>query len=287
MYTAPAKSRPSAEPSFDLDYSIHDFEVDQHRDSQFLFRRSEEVLLREGLAGGKTLDVACGAGHLAARLQERGVQGWGLDPSQEMLGISRWLFTADQVILVRGIAESLPFRDGSFDRVICKGSLDHFVDPHDFMREAARVIKPGGRVIVALANYESLSCRLGRLRYQLAQILLRRPPVPVRPYWQPPSDHYHKGDLAFVRGLGGRRLRLERCYGISLMWPASGWGTALERLPRHAADALLVALDQIASRTPELADMIVSVWRPLRTDARISARQGRAVAARSASSRPV
>jgi SAM-dependent methyltransferase len=204
-----------------------------------------------------------------------------------MLGISRWLFAADQVILVRGIAESLPFRDGSFDRVICKSSLDHFVDPHDFMREAARVVKPGGRVIVALTNYESLSCRLGRLRYQLAQTFLRRPPVPFRPYWQPPSDHYHKGDLAFVHGLGGKRLRLERCYGISLMWPAYGWGMALERLPHSFADALLVALDQIASRTPELADMIVSVWQPLHQEARLSPRQGPVVAARSASARPV
>lgn len=264
MSSAPPKSRPSAEPSFDLDYSIHDFDVDQHRDSQFLFQRVEEMMLEEGVVpGGRTLDVACGVGRLPASVHERGGEGWGLDPSLEMLGISRWLFSAHQVVLLRGIAEALPFRDGNFDRVICKGSLDHFVDPHDFMREAARVVKPGGRVIVALTNYESLSCRLGRLRYQLGQIFLRRPPVPFRPYWQPPSDHYHKGDLAFMHGLGGKRLRLERCYGISLMWPAYGWGMTLERLPRSFTHALLVVLDRIAYRTPALADMIISVWRPL------------------------
>lgn len=268
MSSAPSKSPPSAEPSFDLDYSIHDFEVEPYPDSRFLHRRIEEAVLEEGaLAGGRTLDVACGVGRLAVAVGRRGGQGWGLEPSHEMLGLSRWLFPAAQVVLVRGVAEALPFRDGSFHRVICQGSLDHFVSPQDFMREANRVLRPDGRLVIALANYESLSCRLGRRLRWLAHTLFRRPLSPHRPYWQPPPDHHHKGDLPFVRRLGGEHLRLERCYGISLLWLFQGWrewswGKLLDKLPRSLANLVLRALDRAAYPLPSLADVIVSVWQP-------------------------
>jgi len=227
--------------------------LDPHRDGQFLYRRLEEAMLAEGtLRGGRTLDVACGVGKLAFGVGARGGEGWGLEPSAEMLGLSRWVHPNGRAALVRAIAETLPFRDDSFDRVICQGSLDHFVAPQDFMREAARVLRPRGRLVIALANYESLSCRLGRR--------LGRPKG--RPYWEPPADHNHKGDLAFVRRLGNGALRLERCYGISLLWQFPRWGRCLNVLPGRPAGIVLAALDRLASQAPALADMIVSVWRP-------------------------
>ncbi len=266
--SAPPKRPPSADPSFDLDYSIEEFELDPHRDSQFLFRHVDEAMLQEGLVrGGRTLDVACGSGRLAARICERGGEGWGVEPSQEMLGISRLVFPASRVVLVRSVAEVLPFRDASFDRVLCQGAVDHFVDPHAFVREAARVLRPGGRLIVAVANYESLSCRLGRLLCRVAPAPFRRSSSAKRPYWEPPPDHHHKGEPAFVRRLGGERLRLERCYGVSLLWLLEGWGEWrwghwLDGLPDSLAQTFLVMLDRIARRVPTMADVLVSVWRP-------------------------
>jgi hypothetical protein len=91
--------------------------------------------------------------------------------------------------------------------------------------------------------------------------VLRRQPPEQRPYWQPPPDHYHKGDLPFVRSLGGQTLRLERYYGCSLLWLLPGWGRVLELLPSLVTDRMLAALDRIGHRTPWLADIIVSVWR--------------------------
>jgi SAM-dependent methyltransferase len=263
LSSAPSKIRPSTEPGFDLDYSIHDFEIEAHRDSLFLFRRLEEAMLAEGaVREGRTLDVACGVAKLTAGFRERGGEGWGLEPSQEMLDLSRYIGSAESVVLVRGVAETLPFRDGSFDRVICQGALDHFVDPHAFMRDAAHLVQPHGRVIIALANYESLSCRLGRgLDGLVGRVFRRRPSG--RPYWEIPEDHHHKGDLDFIRGLGGAELALERCYGLSLLWLQPAWSRLLVYLPRRLADPLLTALDRLARPLPELADMIVSVWRPV------------------------
>jgi SAM-dependent methyltransferase len=217
-------------------------------------------MLREGLVrGGRTLDVACGTAHLAAGISERGGEGWGIEPSQEMLGISRWVFPVESAVLVRGVAETLPFRDSSFDKVVCQGSLDHFVNPKDFMQEAARIVRPDGRVIIGLANYESLSCKLGRrLRGHLNE---------EWPYYSPPHDHYHKGEIGFVRDLGAPWLQLERCYGLSMLWLLRGrndwrWGEWLDGLPRGVTQGLLTLLDRCAYWAPSLADTIVSIWKP-------------------------
>ena len=222
----------------------------------------ESLLYEASITGRVTLDIACGNGKLAARMAANGGQAWGLDPSAEMLGLSGFVVPPGSVTLVRGIAERLPFSDDSFDSVVCQGALDHFAEPDAFMREAARIVKPGGRVVVALANYESLSCRIGRLGDYFGRAVLRRSPQAQRPYWLPPSDHYHTGNLSFVRGLGGDALALERCYGISLLWLAPDWGPLLQRLPRRLADITLAALDRIGHKAPALADIIISVWRP-------------------------
>ena len=264
MAVSDRASAPSSESSFDLAYSFDDYNSSPHCDNAYLERRLKQVMLNEGEAGhGRTLDVACGVANLVAGISENGSEGWGLEPSPEMLGIARWLHPNSDVLLVHGVAEMLPFRDESFDRLICKGALDHFVDPYAFMEQAVRCVRADGRVIIAIGNYESLSCRLGRLWAGLARAVRRRSAPAQRPYWEPPPDHLHRGDLGFVRGLGGKALRLERCYGVSLMWLFLGWGPSLDRLPGWLANAVLVALDKSAYRMPGLADVIVSVWEPV------------------------
>jgi SAM-dependent methyltransferase len=252
---------PAHPPAVDLDYSVEEFHAGAHRDSAFFHERIENAVVALATTPGaaRVLDVACGLGKQAARIARAGAETWGVEPSDRMIGLGRYLYDESGVIYVRGIAEALPFAEGQFDRVVCQGALDHFADPAAFMREAARVLRPGGRVIVALANYESLSCRLGR---GLASVkkALGRPLPPGRPYWEPPEDHNVKGTLALVRSLGGDVLVLERCFGISLLWLFSRWGPLLDRLPLRLARALWVVLDRIAYRVPSLADMMVSVW---------------------------
>jgi SAM-dependent methyltransferase len=108
---------------------------------------------------------------------------------------------------VRGIAEQLPFCDNAFDCVVCQGSLDHFARPRTFMAELSRILKPDGRAVIALANFESLSCRLGRSLYR-AKKLLGIPVMEGRAYWQIPPNHTFKGDYAILRGIAEPWLRL-------------------------------------------------------------------------------
>jgi SAM-dependent methyltransferase len=250
------------EPQFDLEYSINDFEAGTSRDSTYIFEAIENAMvdLATEVQRGRVLDVACGTGKVAMRIAERGALAIGAEASLEMIGVGRYIQPQSRAVMVRSIAEELPFPDGAFDRVICQGSLDHFVDGHAFMREAARVTAPNGRVVIALANFESLSCRVGRsvdhLRWKLG-----RPRPPWRRYWETPEDHNVRGDLRYVRSLGADALVLDRCFGISALWLLPRWGWLLDRLPESAATRIWRGLDRFAHGRPEHSDMIISVWR--------------------------
>jgi len=259
MVTAPSP------PGVDLAYSIDDFQAGASRDSQFLYAAVEDVMLdlvtRRG--GSRVLDVACGTGKQAMRIAARRCQAVGTEASLEMIGLGRWLHPESRAAMVRSIAERLPFRDACFDSVMCQGSLDHFADPAAFMAEAARITRPQGCVVIALANFESLSCRAGR-GVDAFKRRLGRPRPPWRPYWQIPEDHNVKGDLRYVRSLGGAALALDRVFGVSLLWNAPRYGWLLDRLPESLARRTCQFLDRLARRRPQHADMIISVWR--RTD---------------------
>src|SRR5262245_5500256 len=210
---------PTQKPDFDLSYSSEDFLAGTTRDSVWIYQAIEDAMvdLATEVPGGRVLDVACGTGKVSMRIAERGCMSIGAEASMEMIGLGRWVQPQSRAMMVRSIAEDLPFADCTFDRVICQGSLDHFVDGHAFMGEATRVTKPGGRVVIALANFESISCRLGR-NIDRMKWKLGRPRPPWRRYWETPEDHNVKGDLRYVKSLGGEALALDRCFGISMLW---------------------------------------------------------------------
>lgn len=249
-------------PEFDLDYAITDFTAGTTRDSVYIYQAIEDTMvdLAAEAPGGRVLDVACGTGKVAMRIADRGCTAVGAEASIDMIGVGRYIQPDSKAVMVRSIAEQLPFADASFDRVICQGSLDHFVDGNAFMREAARVTKPDGRVVIALANFESVSCRIGRridrLRWRLGW---QRPPW--RRYWQTPEDHNVRGDIHYVRSLGGRALELERCTGISMLWLMFGYSRLIDRVPDRPARSILKGLDRFARRHARHSDMIISVWR--------------------------
>ncbi len=250
------------QPGLDLTYSIDDFVAGTRRDSLILYRAIEDKMLDlvAGTPGARVLDVACGTGKQAMRIADRGCYAVGAEASLEMIGVGRWVQPESQARIVRSIAETLPFRDESFDRVMCQGSLDHFADPAAFMREAARVTRPDGRVVIALANFESVSCRIARSVDGLKR-RLGRPRPSWRPYWVIPEDHNVKGDLPYIRTLGGGALELDRCFGMSLLWNVRYYGWALDHLPEGAAERVWRGLDWMVRARPQHSDMIFSVWR--------------------------
>ena len=111
-------------------------------------RVAESAQLRPGQ---RVLDVACGTGVLAREALVRTAPGGavaGLDPNAGMLAVARAL--APAIDWRQGVAESLPFPAGGFDAVVSQFGLMFFDDRARALREMLRVLRPGGRLAVAV-----------------------------------------------------------------------------------------------------------------------------------------
>jgi SAM-dependent methyltransferase len=236
------------------------------RDSSFLFARMAQATLAATRArvGSRVLDSAGGLGQDSRELVARGALAVCAEPSHRMQALGRLLDAraGRAPLWVRAWSESLPFADASFDAAFCKGALDHFDDPGRCIAELARVVRPGGRVVLAVANFASLGCRAQRRIDALAHALGRGPEG--RRTHHVPSDHFTRYDPELLREHVAAHLVVEEWLGISLLWGVRGWVGLLARLGEAAAARLLAAADALARLLPDLADVLVVAGKPRR-----------------------
>jgi ArsR family transcriptional regulator len=155
-----------------------------------------ERALAEALADaplGAVLDIGTGTGRMAELFAGSAERIFALDKNLEMLRVARaklqHLPTA-QIELVQGDFADLPFAAASFDTVLLHQVLHFAPDPAPALAEAARVLRPGGRIaIVDFANHDHEElrtrhqhARLGFSERQMAELLraagfIASPPV--------------------------------------------------------------------------------------------------------------
>jgi glycosyltransferase involved in cell wall biosynthesis/SAM-dependent methyltransferase len=104
--------------------------------------------LEEMTAHGRLLDVGCGGGHFLSQAARWGWHGLGLDLSLKTCLTAR----AAGFQVVQASGEQIPFRDESVDTVLLINVLDHTREPLTTLREAHRVLRRGGKLVLRVPN---------------------------------------------------------------------------------------------------------------------------------------
>jgi len=166
-------------------------------------------------ATARVLDVGCGTGELLSRLrlQHPDARLAGLDPVVEMLDVARDKLGGSPDLKI-GYADSLPWASGSFDIVVSCNMFHYIAHPQAALREMARVIRPGGALVLTDWCDDYLWCRLCNVYLRLTN----------RAFYKT----YRQAEcLALLRGMGFTGIRFER-YKINWLW---GLMTAVVTFP--------------------------------------------------------
>jgi ubiquinone/menaquinone biosynthesis C-methylase UbiE len=102
-------------------------------------------------APSRVLDIGCGTGYLLRQLAERlphASQFAGIDPAPAMIQSAAAAARDGRIHLSAGAAEQLPFPDSSVDLIVTTTSFDHWSDQAAGLRECARVLVPGGQLVL-------------------------------------------------------------------------------------------------------------------------------------------
>lgn len=168
----------------------------------------EEAIRRLGIgAGQRVLEVGCGSGVFLRAAADRGAQVAGLDASEALIAVART--RVPEANLVVGDLQSLPYPDDSFDVVAGFNSFFFAADMVAALREAGRVARPGGSVVIQVWGRHE-ACDLDVIKP------IVRPFFPgADPNAPPPPDLSEPGFLERLATAAG--LTPETTFDVS--WP--------------------------------------------------------------------
>jgi ubiquinone/menaquinone biosynthesis C-methylase UbiE len=107
----------------------------------------------------RILDAGCGNGrytHFLLKQADPDALITGFDYSQNMLRRARQRLRSDRATQVAADLTHLPYADASFDAIVCGWVLEHLPDPRPGLRELARMLQPGGKLLL-LATEDTLT----------------------------------------------------------------------------------------------------------------------------------
>ena len=121
---------------------------------------SQVGMLPDDLAGKDAIELGCGTAYVSSWLARRGARVVGIDNSAEQLATARRLqrqYGLDFPLL-HGNAEAVPYADASFDFAISEYGACLWADPQRWVPEAARLLRPGGRLVFLVNSFLLMLC---------------------------------------------------------------------------------------------------------------------------------
>jgi ubiquinone/menaquinone biosynthesis C-methylase UbiE len=191
----------------------------EHYDEKWAFyveATTRETLRRMPMTpSSRMLDVGCGTGELLMRLRAKYPDAFlaGLDPVAQMLEVASQKLSGREDLRV-GYADSLPWPSASFDVVVSCNMFHYITHPIEALQEMARVIRPGGALVLTDWCDDYIACRICNLYLRLTN----------RAFYKT----YREGEcMALLRQAGFSAIQFER-YKISWLW---GLMTAVVTIP--------------------------------------------------------
>jgi 2-polyprenyl-3-methyl-5-hydroxy-6-metoxy-1,4-benzoquinol methylase len=249
-------------------YSADDVLGAIHRYRNALAHRWIEEL--DEPAAASILEVGCGAGLLSVELARRGLDVEATDPVEAMLEQARQRAAGQEmpgrVRFSLADVHALGFADETFQLIVVLGVLPWIDRPEAALAEIARVLAPGGRLIVSINNRAPLHVLADPVRLPMLAPLrdsARRALAAVRPVSQPPPSRpigfARPADLACQLDAVGLRLVRSQAFGfgpftlLGRQVLADRIGVDLERRLQRRAERSNPILDAVAAQFLVLA----------------------------------
>jgi SAM-dependent methyltransferase len=167
------------------------------------------------LRGVDVCELGCGTASLAAKAARRGARVVGVDLSREQLATARRCQVAFGPVfpLVEATGEVVPLRSGSFDLVVSDYGVAPWCDPARWVPEAARLLRPGGR-LVFLTNSVLAGLCVPAEGGVAGDRLLRAQQELRRVEWPGGGIEHHLGHGDWIREMRSAGLRVEALHEL-------------------------------------------------------------------------